>query len=344
MSQQQLEALAKYFGESDSLGLPLASELTKLCSILPHDLEMAIVRGRRIVDLVLREIYSRHIGTVGTRPLENVISDLEKHSVLPRETAAHVRSLKEIANLCAHEGTADQDGLMVCLIDLVVVLRWVQRYAQTSTRSAPQFRAVDGLQLDESFREIDRILEVDVLAYGDLDPQSLGSAQRSRSWFQKNPQIYTLLFSGPQLVGYANVMPIEDEAFELAQKGQLHDGLIEADMIRTFELPGSYRLYVCSLAITPSARRHPAAFRTLYDGFFEKLFQLATAGVFVTEMVCNAWSADGRSLAKTFGMKPVAKHAVTGEVFQCTVVPPSLEKPVAKLKLLLDRYGTMGLS
>lgn len=335
------EELRAKLARMDTLGLPVPHELNKLCQILPYDEEMAVVRGRRIVDMIMRAIFSKHISPAGTRPLEQLVADLEREKVIPREIAAHIRSLKEIANLCAHEGTTDEQGLTVCLIDLAVILKWFVRYLEQTAQLT--FRAVDGLELSSTFDEVEDIFEIDRKVYGSLEEASLGSYDRSRSWFQKNPQIYTLLFCSSQIVGYCNVMPLEDEAFEIALRGELQDGLITSDMIRTYELPGSYKLYICSLAILPEFRRNSTAFRTLYDAFFEKLFRLADAEIFVTEIACNAWTVDGQSLARSFGMSLIGRHVKHGEIYHCTIIPPSVKNPVSKLRLLLKKYKDLGM-
>ncbi len=339
-----LDELIDRFGRLNALGLPLVDELQKLKKILPHDFEMAIVRGRRIVDLIVRALYSKRISPSGTRPLEQLLPDLEKQGIMPREVVAHIVSLKAVANLCAHEGTDDQEGLEVCLINLVVVLKWFARYTEAAQGSSPVFRGVDGSDVQDRADFIIReILKVDQAVFREGDEQSFGCFERSQTWFHKNPQIYSLLLNGSQLVGYSNVMPLEDEAWDLVIKGGLQDGLVPADAIRRYELPGMYRVYICCFAILNDVRHFPSAFGTLYDLVFEKFFRLADSDIFISEIAANAWTAEGRSLCKSFGMSYVCPHCKHGEVYQSTIIPPKTVSPSRKLRLLLDRYKEMGL-
>ena len=57
-----------------------------------------------------------------------------KKAVVLREVFANVRSLKAIANLCAHEGISDEDGLHICLVDLTVILKWFVHYLVETQR------------------------------------------------------------------------------------------------------------------------------------------------------------------------------------------------------------------
>ena len=223
-------------------------------------------------------------------------------------------------------------------------MKWFARYAEASQSIAPQFRAVDGIEVEARRDEVIReIIRVDRQVFEDNDEASFGCFERSQTWYEENPNIYTLLFSGSRLVGYSNVMPLEDEAWDLALQGKLHDGLVEADAIRRFELPGLYRLYICCFAILPEYRRFPTAFGTLYDMVFERLFRLAENDIYVSEMAANAWTPEGRSLSKSFGMTPVCPHSRHGEIFHCTIIPPQTVSTSRKLRLLLSRYREVGL-
>jgi len=136
---------------------------------------------------------------------------------------------------------------------------------------------------------------------------------------------------------------LKTRRFQSMLKGDLGDGMITVDMIRTFELSGSYKLYVCTLAILPEYRRNGMAFRTLYDKFFEKLFSFAEGGIFISEMAASAWTDDGESLARTFGMQYIGDHKRHGKVFHCRLVPPSVPNPNVKLRKLLEKYREIGL-
>lgn len=162
-----LRELIERFSRTQTLGIPLTEELERLTAIMPSDMEMGAVRGRRIVDQIVRALYSRRIGAAGTRPLEQLLPELEKQGVLTRDVVAHIRSLKEVANLCAHEGGVDPVGLEVCLIDLVVVLKWLARHLEGEAAAAPSFRTADGIDVEHTASQvIDEILKIDRSVFG----------------------------------------------------------------------------------------------------------------------------------------------------------------------------------
>jgi hypothetical protein len=151
------------------------------------------------------------------------------------------------------------------------------------------------------------------------------------------------LFSGDHLIGYANIMPLESKAWMRALRGELQDGLVTEDDIRRFELPGLYGVYVCCVAILAEYRKFPAAFGTLYDKVFDKFFWLAENEIYVSEMAANAWTAEGKPLSESFGMKAVCNHQRHGEVFHCTLIPPETRGHSRKLRMLLGKYREVGL-
>jgi len=342
--QIPLDELISRFHNVDTMDLPLESELQKLKTVLPHDLEMAIVRGRRIVDKIIRTLYTKNISAPGTRPLEQLIPELEKNQIIPREVVAHIRSLKEMANLCAHEGTSDDGGMNICLINLVVILKWFARSLETFASTSPHFHVIDGMNVaskkEETIREI---IALDRAVFGEVEEIEFGYEGLSQSWYKKNPQIYSFLYTGNRLIGYTNIMPIEEEAWELALKGRLHDGAIEPEMIRRYEIPDQYRVYICSLAILPEFRVYQTAFGSLYDAIFDKFFNLTNSDIFISEIAANAWTEDGRRLCKSFGMELLCKHEKHGEVYHSTIIPPKTFNPSRKLRLLLSRYKDLGV-
>jgi hypothetical protein len=147
-----------------------------------------------------------------------------------------------------------------------------------------------------------------------------------------------------KVVGYLNAMPLEDSAFQLVLDGVIGDSMITPDRLRTFEMPGPYKLLVSALAILPEYRRTSVAFRTLYEAAIDKLLNFAESGIVVTEVAAVAWTTDGASLARGFGMKCVKKHDRHGEVFHCRLVPSTVERPSFRIQALLEKYRTMGFS
>lgn len=338
------QELAARLRALDTRGIDVEGELEKVGRLLPVDPEMAVVRCRRALEMLVRGVSRLHGGEPGTRPLDHVVSDLVHRRLLPRTIAAHADALRSLANPAAHDASVTSEGVEACVLSLAATVRWLIAHLEEQGRRCPRFQVVQGWDFAPDELRLEELFAIDEVAYGPLDADAQSTAERSRAWFARNPGIYTLLLSGSRAVGYCNVMPLEDEAMDAVLAGRLNDGEITPDMIRTYEVPGPYRLYVCSLAILPAHRRGPGAFRSLYDGFFEKLLSLARDGLYVTDLACNAWTADGRSLARSFGMRYRGAHARQGEIHHCTVVPPGTSHRVLQIERLAEAYSRLGLT
>src|SRR5262245_57968813 len=78
-------------------GLPLAAEVAEL------DPEMALTRVRKLLEVVVREAYERHVPEpAGTRPLENLLQRLAKDGHLPTRVAAYANSIRALGNAGTH--------------------------------------------------------------------------------------------------------------------------------------------------------------------------------------------------------------------------------------------------
>jgi hypothetical protein len=135
----------------------------------------------------------------------------------------------------------------------------------------------------------------------------------STSWIEINPDIYTFLFDRRTdgVCGYINAMPIEDECFDKVKAGKKRDNEITSDDIVAF-LPGQrMKLYLMSVAISPSLRRANQGLlqeplERLVNAFVGKLYYYAVNHrVRVTEVVAIGWTKPGKKLCEALGMQPV---------------------------------------
>jgi formylglycine-generating enzyme required for sulfatase activity len=75
----------------------------KAIRIADEDPEMALTRSRKVLELVVREVYERRINEpAGTRPLENLLQRLVKDGHLPTRLDAHANSVRLLGNVGTH--------------------------------------------------------------------------------------------------------------------------------------------------------------------------------------------------------------------------------------------------
>ena len=124
----------------------VATDLTMFNRIVELDHEMAIVRARRAVDLIVRNLAHESGLASGSRPLEQIIHDLAKAQRLPPVIERHCRIVKDFGNLAAHGGESSDEydsGVSLssaeanlCAEATSAVLRWyISRVAPTLTEA-----------------------------------------------------------------------------------------------------------------------------------------------------------------------------------------------------------------
>jgi hypothetical protein len=105
----------------------LREGVQKALRIADEDPEMALTRSRKVLELVVRDVYERHLGTpAGTQPLENLLQRLVKDGHLPRRLAAYANAVRELGNVGTHafgERVTSAD-VHQSLTQLLPILEW----------------------------------------------------------------------------------------------------------------------------------------------------------------------------------------------------------------------------
>jgi Flp pilus assembly protein TadD len=92
----QLDRLTDEFRE-------LREGVRKAIRIAEDDPEMALTRVRKVMELVVREVYERRIKEApGTRPLENLIQRLVKDGFFPDRLDAYATTVRKLGNVGTH--------------------------------------------------------------------------------------------------------------------------------------------------------------------------------------------------------------------------------------------------
>ena len=84
----------------------------KAADIASRDPEMALTRARKVLELVVREVYERRCNEPpGTRPLENLIQRLVKDGHFPDRLDAYATTVRKLGNVGTHTfGETDHGG------------------------------------------------------------------------------------------------------------------------------------------------------------------------------------------------------------------------------------------
>jgi hypothetical protein len=105
--------------------------------IAPLDPEMAAARVRKVLELIIRDLFVRKLDEEpGTRPLENLIQRLVKDGHFPERLDAYAASIRKLGNAGAHvtRDPVTQDDVWLSLAQLVPILDW---YVEGETPALP---------------------------------------------------------------------------------------------------------------------------------------------------------------------------------------------------------------
>ncbi len=116
----RLERLSDEFRE-------IREGIEKAVQVAKVDPEMALTRARKVLELVVREIFQRRVNEPpGTRPLENLIQRLVKDGYFPDRLDAYASTIRKLGNVGTHsfgEGVTRTD-VRLSLTQQMPILDW----------------------------------------------------------------------------------------------------------------------------------------------------------------------------------------------------------------------------
>ena len=121
----------------------LRDGVQKAIRIADEDPEMALTRARKVLELVVREVYERRIKEPpGTRPLENLIQRLVKEGFFPDRLDAYATTVRKFGNVGTHtfgEKVTAQD-VYQSLTQLMPILEWYFEVERPEAGQKPEQR------------------------------------------------------------------------------------------------------------------------------------------------------------------------------------------------------------
>lgn len=162
---------------------------------------------------------------------------------------------------------------------------------------------------------LDELIRIDYETIDGLTEIHEGNTEQWAPVFMDHPDTWRLLIYGnKQIVGYWHFVPLFEKEHKLAKNGKFMESHITSDTVKCFELPGLYDIYVVSICLDCEYRR-TIAFQLLFDSLMKVLLDLANNGVFIREIVTNAYTPSGISLAKSLGMTYHTDHIDKGKIY-----------------------------
>jgi len=248
----------------------------------------------------------------------------------------HIRLLQTIqataTSYCGNYTLSQENRYLVQLSIFSIVEWYILSYYKKPTLSSKKL-----IQIQPEEFAYDDIVETNQIEKLVLPPDLIASAETTFKWFQHNPltMIGARDAETGKLVGFFNTLPITDDLFEKIKSGDFDDTNLNLEQILQYDIPGFYKLYLCSFCIHP-AYNTTTAFKVIYSGFIDFLLNLATEHeIFISDIIADGVTLKGSNLCESIGMNKIKTTTHKSNLYHATLIPP--ENSPLKLNNLIGR-------
>lgn len=167
---------------------------------------------------------------------------------------------------------------------------------------------------------------------------------------EKQPQMYTIAEDKRtgELLGYVNMILVEDENFEKILSGEIADNEINADIIADIEIGGRYNVWGWGALVHEDLRKNPQSpnpviangevWKSLSQAAFaEKFDEMEKHGITI-DKIGGENTPDGRKMAeKIFGAMPVSAEKISSDGTPMVMMSTTREKQKAFLNAISQK-------
>ena len=322
--------------------ITIADKAVTYNSLYELDKDSALHKGKSIIELVIDSLFENNgIPFAKTENVCNRIKTLTDKMIIP-QTRKHdfqyfcgtlCPRLKEPEPILDDELS---EYIESCSLAINGILKWYIR--DVLPKNTGKIKFAKGSEITKDMLRQAVLLDERVFE----NTTGLVDIDVCWAWLQKNSDIYTMGIDTEtdRVVSYWNIMPISDSYFDTIKSGDFLDKQIPVSEIDSCDVPGYYKLYVCSVVIDPSFRSHEFCDKML-DAFGEKLLQLHSKGVFITDVIADGFTDAGRKMCELFGMEPVHETLHGTTVYGIKLIPPTFNRYGDSMKKLYELYKDM---
>lgn len=300
-----------------------AIHLNHIVKNLSSDLLSALNEIKLLIDLILSDVAT--IESIVVLEDTSALDTFMNMDFLGQNLKEHLRYLRRIYNeqtrLFQNNRTASQDDLYLIQFSLYSIIEWyMATYFKKPLLKQKKLVAVAPEEFSRA--DIYESYEIEKLV---LPPDVIASPTTALKWFEYNP--LTIIGARDtttgKLVGFFNTLPIRENIFDQIKSGNFDDTKFTIDDIRQYDIPGFYKLYLCSFCIHP-AYNTTTAFRIIYNGFFDFLLNLASEReIYISDIIADGVTPKGSSLCESIGMNKVTVSSHKSSVYIASLIPPT---------------------
>jgi len=302
----------------------LITEYEQICKI---NFDAGISHASKIAISVIDDLYEREKET--DDPKEH--TSLSKLDILMNRNTGLNNGVYEHLNLFVSGNNLqttpllnDNDKKMMIDLSLASILDWYLAYIATVLRKNVNDELIDTVWYDEfTFQDFLDMYEVDQLV---LRSDLIAPPEVTYKWYQYNnfSHIAVRCRTTRKIIGYFTLFPVTDDLYEEIKSGNFKDNDLNTENIRTYDIPDFYKLYVACVCVHPDYQ-NTTAFHKLYNSLVKMMYDLATEKeIFITDIITEASTPQGLKLCKILGFKKLTDTNLNTEIYNATLLPPSL--------------------
>ena len=181
-----------------------------------------------------------------------------------------------------------------------------------------------------------QLVENDYINCNGISEENEGSAEQWETFLQDNSDTFQYLINEEnKIVGDWSIVALTDEAYELAEKGELVEAEIGPDNTEFICFPDYYNGYILTFSLLPQYRTMDN-YNLIIDSFCKQIEVYSSAGVFFKRWCINVFGKEVEALVKKMGFRYVCNNKVFGKIYACDFIPlpkvPLLKKYPALVK------------
>lgn len=299
----------------------IAIYLSRINKQLNNDILSALIVTKEMIELILKGIAQAE--NIYISPDKSIIDFFLKIDFISDNLKEHIRYLQneteKLTRNC-HSSVIEQDNLYLIQFSIYSITEWYMITYFKKPIIKPK-RLIAVAPDDFSPEDIIEAYKIETLV---LPPDLIASPDTDMEWFNYNPltMIGARDIDTGKLIGFFTTLPVNDTIFEQIKKGDFDDTNFDIKDIRQYDMPGFYKLYLCSFCIHP-AYNASAAFKIIYTSFIDFLMFLASEHeIYISEIVADGVTPKGANLCEKIGMSKLTSTVHNSTVYYASLIPP----------------------
>lgn len=166
-----------------------------------------------------------------------------------------------------------------------------------------------------------QIVENDYINCNGIEEDNEGTASQWEELLQNNSDTFHYLVNGEnKIVGDWSIVALTDEAYALAEKGELLEKDLGSDNTELICFPDAYNGYILAISLLPDYR-NSQNYNLLIGSFLRQIEDFAENGIFFRKWCINVFGKEVEALIKRLGFKYICDNKRFGKIYTCSFMP-----------------------